>query len=66
MVLRKEGDLVPTDLVLSKVVSAKRVLYKVIDLILIAKVLSNVKGDLVHIGMLLSNINLATASYPSD
>ena len=66
MVLIKEGDLVPTDLVLSKVVSAKRVLHIVGDLIPIAKVLSNVKRDLVHIGMILSNINPAKASYPSN
>ena len=63
MVLSKEGDLVPTDLVLSKVVPAKRVLHIVGGLIPFATVLSNVIGDLVHIGMQLSNINPATASY---
>ena len=64
--LNKEGDLVLTDLVLSKVVPAKRVLHIVGDLIPVATVLSNVIGDLVHIGMLLINMNPATASYQSD
>jgi hypothetical protein len=63
MGMSKEGDLVPTDLVLRKVVPGKRVLHIDGDLIPIEKVLRNVKRDLVHIGMLLSNINPATASY---
>jgi len=66
MVLSKEGDLVPTDVVLSKVVPAQRVIHIVGDFIPFATVLSNVIGDLVNIGMLLSNINPATASYQSD
>ena len=67
MVLSKlSEDLVPSDLVLSNVVPAKRVLYIVGDLISIEKVLSNVKEYLVHIVMLLSNMNPETASYQLD
>ena len=63
--LSKEGDLVPTDLEPSKVVPSKRMLHKGGDLIPIAKVLRNVKGDLLHIIMLLIKIYPAAAFYQS-
>ena len=57
------GDLVPTDTVLSKVVPTNKVLNIVGELVPIATVLSNVKGDLVPNIMVLRKTNPATASY---